>query len=119
MIDPFIKEQRIRRACAQKLRFTMEEAAQKFGTKPDDVLLYICPNCSFLHFGHKPTWEMNYRELTDKRRVKEAAERRKQFIAQANASRGLLARTAGQRTDRSSGKGYQGRVPLNPAAKGK
>lgn len=98
-MDHFIKDQRIKWACARKLKFTMEEAAQKFGKKPDDVLLYICPNCSFLHFGHKPTWEMSYRELIDKRRVKEASERRKQSIAQVNDSSRVLARQSCIRAD--------------------
>lgn len=133
MIDPVVKEQRIKWACARKLKFTMEEAAQKVGAKPDDVLLYICPHCSFLHFGHKPTWEMSYGELTNKRRVKEAAQRRRELIEHKraidsvrrhdgspktpNAARWLLARTEGQRVDQPARQGHQRRVPLSAAAK--
>src|SRR5271165_2236967 len=135
MIDPVIKEQRIRWACGRKLKFTMEEAAQKFGAKPDDVLLYICPHCSFLHFGHKPTWEMSYDELIDKRRVKEAAQRRRELIEHKraissvrrydgspktpNAARWLLARPESERAGELARQGYPGRVPFRAAAKRK
>lgn len=101
------------------MKFTMEEAAQKFGSKPNDVLLYVCPNCSYLHFGHKPTWEMSYGELIDKRRVKEASERRKQLIAQTNDLDRVLARTASKRANQPARQGYPRRIPVSAAAKRK
>jgi hypothetical protein len=51
-----------RRACAHKIKLSLEEApayllaAQKDTTRyrnPEDLELYICTNCSWLHIGHK------------------------------------------------------------------
>ena len=106
-MDPFIKEQRIKWACSRKLKFTMEEAAQKFGSKPDDVLLYICPHCSFLHFGHKPTWEMTTRELRERAYQKKLEDHKRKMKgypwSNGNRSRDTKVYTRSQTTARCGG----------------
>jgi hypothetical protein len=103
------KEARIAFACKKKLRFTMEEAAEKVGNRPRDVIPYLCSNCQYVHFGHKPYWELTPDELLEKRRAKEAAERRIKRIAQANDLSRFLARTQGQRANQPGGQEYPGR----------
>jgi hypothetical protein len=51
---------RIARNCRRKMRLTMEEAARRlqWGTKDSRGVceIYVCPNCQFLHLGHKAVW---------------------------------------------------------------
>lgn len=43
------------RCCYGKLQLSMEEAAARFARYPDpNTNIYLCDECSFLHFGHEP-----------------------------------------------------------------
>lgn len=52
---------RAKKVCPKKLRFTFEEAAQKMGSYPSDLTMYICPKCGYIHFGHVPKEPEKYR----------------------------------------------------------
>lgn len=43
-----------KQSCKRKLKLDMEQAAKRFGMYPDDLDIYVCSNCNFLHYGHKP-----------------------------------------------------------------
>lgn len=72
-------------ACRRKVKLYPEDVGSRYGDKrmfPDtkDLNTYICPVCSFIHFGHTPVWEMTSQERKHVRDVRVQRARRKAHL---------------------------------------